>query len=76
MHVAFSTTNNYIVIIDEQDYPKVSEKRWYCDQRNRTVHSIEPKKVGVITLNKYLTGNKRTRHYNNNPLDFRRSNLL
>jgi len=76
MQIALKTTNNFVFIIDEKDYDRVMEKRWCYDRGQRTLYSVESDKKGVVCLNKWLTGNNRTRHFNNNPLDFRRENLL
>ena len=70
MSLIFTTTNKYLVLIDEADWKKVLRYDWLFNQGY-----IKTSRPPHKNLNVLLTGNKTTRHLNGNPFDFRRENL-
>ena len=68
--IAFTTTNNYLVIVDEADYEKIKDTAWLFNQGYVKTSRPPHKNLNVV-----ITGNKINRHLNRNPLDFRRENI-
>ncbi len=72
-------TKGAVAIVDDKDFDKVSEYKWYCSSMgyaSRTEHKNGTKKE--ILLHRFLMGAKKGQeidHINRNSLDNTRSNL-
>ena len=76
MSVAFVSTNGYVLIVDATDYPRVSGVNWYVNPKRGYVTNSS-NRGRRVHLNQFITGGTgRHSHRNNNPLDFRRENIV
>lgn len=79
------TTNGYVVLVDDADYPELSKRKWTAIKkgnmryaRNRVYSVKDGKHVCTETLmHRHLVddGSRQIDHLNGNGLDNRRSNL-